>query len=63
MPVVIKALGYSRGVGTIRADSLASLFSIVDYALAEGTKPMLTAYVPDAVHWRVVVVGDEAVAS
>ncbi len=63
MPVVVKALGYSRGVGTIRADSLASLFSIVDYALAEGTRPMLTAYVPDAVHWRVVVVGDEAVAS
>lgn len=63
LPVVIKALGYSRGVGTIRADSLASLFSIVDYALAEGTRPLLTAYVPDAVHWRVVVVGDHAVAS
>lgn len=63
LPVVVKALGYSRGVGTIRADSLASLFSIVDYALAEGSNPLLTAYVPEAIHWRVVVVGDRAVAS
>jgi len=62
LPVVVKALGYSRGVGTIRADSLPSLFSIVDYALAEGSKPLLTAYVPDAVHWRVTVVGDRAVS-
>lgn len=63
LPVVVKALGYSRGVGVIRADSLPSLFSIVDFATAEGGKPLLTAYIPDAVHWRVVVVGDRAVAS
>ncbi len=63
LPVVIKALGYSRGVGTIRADSLASLFSIVDYALAEGTRPLLTSYIPEAVHWRLVVVGDEVVST
>ncbi|MCB9740682.1 MAG: 2OG-Fe(II) oxygenase [Deltaproteobacteria bacterium] len=63
LPVVIKALGYSRGVGTIRADSLASLFSIVDYAIAEGTRPLLTSYIPDAVHWRLVVVGDRVVSS
>jgi hypothetical protein len=62
-PIVVKALGYSRGVGTIRADSLASLYSIVDYALVQGTKPLLTSYVEDAVHWRVVVVGYAAVAS
>lgn len=63
LPVVVKALGYSRGVGVMRADSLAGLFSIVDFATAEGGKPLLTAYVADAVHWRVVVVGDRAVAS
>jgi hypothetical protein len=62
-PVVLKALGHSRGVGVMRADSLPALFSIVDFALAEGTRPLLTSYVPDAVHWRVVVVGDKAVAS
>lgn len=63
LPVVVKALGYSRGVGVMRADSLASLFSIVDFSTAEGGKPLLTAYIEDAVHWRVVVVGDRAVAS
>ncbi len=63
LPVVLKALGHSRGVGTIRADSLASLFSIVDYALVEGTRPLLTAWVPDAVHWRLVVVGDRVVST
>ena len=63
LPVVVKASGYSRGIGVMRADSLASLFSIVDFAGAEGSKPLLTAYIPDAVHWRVVVVGDQAVAS
>ena len=45
LPIVVKALGYSRGVGTIRADSLASLFSIVDYALVGGGRPLLTSYV------------------
>lgn len=59
----MKALGHSRGVGVIRADSLASLFSIVDFALAENNRPLLTSYVPDAVHWRFVVVGDRAVAT
>lgn len=63
LPVVVKALGYSRGVGTIRADSLASLFSIVDYALVGGGRPLLTSYVPDAVHWRLVVVGDQVVST
>lgn len=63
LPVVVKALGYSRGVGTIRVDSLASLFSVVDYMLAEGGKPLLCAYIPDAVHWRLVVVGDRVVSA
>lgn len=63
LPVVIKMPGYSRGVGTMRADSLPALFSLVDYVLAEGGQPSLTTYVPDAVHWRLVVVGDRVVAS
>lgn len=63
LPVVVKALGHSRGVGVIRADSLASLFSIVDFALAENNRPLLTSYVPDAVHWRFVVVGDRVVST
>jgi hypothetical protein len=61
-PVVIKLLGYSRGVGVMRADSPESLYSIVDFAQAEGKSPLLCAYVEDAVHWRLIVVGDRVVA-
>lgn len=62
LPLVVKVHGWSRGVGVMRADTLAGLFSLVDFLLARGDLPMLCAYVPDAVHWRVIVVGDQALA-
>jgi len=62
-PVVVKLLGYSRGVGVMRADSSESLYSIVDYTLAEGKTPMLSSFVEDAIHWRLIVVGDQVVAA
>jgi hypothetical protein len=61
-PVVVKLMGYSRGIGVMRADSPESLYSIVDFSEAEGKSPLLCAYVEDAVHWRLVVVGDRVVA-
>ena len=62
-PVVLKVPGGSRGVGVMRADSAPALVSLLDYALSMNQTPLLMAYVPDAVHWRVVVVGDRAVAA
>lgn len=62
-PVVAKMQGGSRGVGVMRVDSRPALYSLVDYVLAQGRNPLLTAYVADAVHWRVVVIGDRAVAA
>ena len=62
-PVVVKLLGYSRGVGTMRADSVPSLYSVIDFALAEGKSPLLCAYVDGAVHWRLVVVGERVVSA
>jgi hypothetical protein len=62
-PVVVKLLGGQRGVGVMRADSYPSLFSLIDYALWQGKNPLITAYIADAVHWRVVVVGTRAVAA
>jgi glutathione synthase/RimK-type ligase-like ATP-grasp enzyme len=61
-PVILKFPGFSRGVGVTRIDSLASLFSIVDYTLANGNHPVLCAYVHPATHWRAVVVGDRVVS-
>lgn len=61
-PVILKFPGFSRGLGVTRIDSLASLFSIVDYTLASGNHPVLCAYVHPATHWRAVVVGDRVVS-
>lgn len=63
LPVVVKLPGWSGGVGTLRADSLAGLFSLVDLLLAQGNLPWMMAYVPQSVSWRVVVVGGRAVAA
>lgn len=61
-PVVVKVPGGSGGIGVMRADSLAALFSLADFLLARGLDPVLSAYVPDTTPWRVIVVGDDAVA-
>jgi RimK-like ATP-grasp domain len=63
LPVVVKFPGFSGGTGVLRADSLAALYSLLDYALATGRSPLLMSYVDEAVHWRVVVVGARAVAA
>jgi hypothetical protein len=63
LPVVVKTPGGEGGVGTMIADTFAGLFSLLDYVLNRGTTPQLLAYVPDAVHWRVVVVGERAAAA
>jgi hypothetical protein len=63
LPVVLKAGGGEGGVGVMRADSFPALFSLVDYIRAMGQNPLLSSYVPEAVHWRVVVVGNRAVAA
>lgn len=62
-PVVLKVPGGSLGVGVMRLDSWASLFSVVDQIKSQGSMLHMMAYIPDALHWRVVVVGDRAVAS
>lgn len=63
LPVVLKTFGGEGGVGVMRVDSFPALFSLVDYALSQGQNPLLSSYVEDALHWRVVVVGERAVAA
>lgn len=63
-PVVVKVGGGEGGLGVMRADSLPALGSLIDYLVrGQGAVPMLSAYVAEAMHHRVVVVGDRAVAS
>lgn len=63
LPVVLKGMGSEGGVGVVRVDTMAGLFSTVDLALAQGMEPELCEYVADALHWRLVVVGDRVVAA
>ena len=62
-PLIVKATGFSSGMGVVRVDSMESFFSVIDLCLTLGRTPNLMAYVPDATHWRMVVVGDRVVAS
>lgn len=62
-PVVVKLMGYSRGMGVMRADSPASLYSVLDFTSVEGKSPLLCAYVDGAIHWRLIVVGERVVAA
>jgi hypothetical protein len=63
LPLIVKVMGGSGGVGVMTATTLPALFSLVDYLYDLGVAPYLMAYVDNAVHWRVVVVGDRAVAA
>lgn len=63
LPIVVKAPGGEGGVGTMLADSFPGLVSLLDYVRSTGATPRLVAYVPDAVHWRAVVVGSRVVAA
>lgn len=63
-PVVVKVAGGEGGLGVMRADSMPTLVALVDHLVrGEGRVPELSAYVPDAEHHRVIVVGDRAVAT
>ncbi len=61
LPIVMKFANTSGGVGVLRIDTLAGLFSTMDHVRASGRMPVLMAYVADAIHWRCIVVGDRVV--
>lgn len=63
LPLIVKILGHSRGVGVIRVDSLPALYSLLDYELSQGANPLLAQYIDDATHWRLLVLGDRVIAS
>lgn len=62
-PLVVKSGGGEGGVGTLIADSMPALKSLLDLLLSQGSSPLLMAYIPEAMHLRLVVVGDEVVTA
>jgi len=62
-PLVVKVPGGEGGVGTLRADSLPGLTGLLDWMLARGERVRLSSFVADALHWRLVVVGERVVTA
>ncbi|MFT7623940.1 MAG: hypothetical protein ACI9WU_003126 [Myxococcota bacterium] len=62
LPLVLK-YGGEGGIGTVRADTWPTLISLADMAVDRGPALTMVQYIPDAMHWRLVVVGDEVVAA
>ena len=65
LPVVIKAIGGSHGVGVMRADSIESLRSIVDYLRSMHDEPvfMLRQFINVRRSARLIVLGDRVISS
>lgn len=62
-PIVIKALGGSKGRGTMRVDSMESLNSIDDYLLGTRDRFIVKKYITEARSIRAVVLGEEVIAA
>jgi hypothetical protein len=63
LPVVVKVSGGEGGVGVMRADTAEGLQPLLEFLVSRGFRPQVQAFVPDALHWRVVVVGQQVVAT
>lgn len=61
LPVVIKLPG-SGGIGTMKVETLPALFSLLDLLFSQKQQPVVCAFIDEAVHWRLIVVGDRVVA-
>ena len=61
LPVVLK-LGGEGGNGTLLLETWPGLLSTLDSCAARGLDAELVQFIPDAMHWRVVVAGGRAVA-
>jgi len=59
-PLIVKIPGRESGKGVIRVDSYAALFSLLDYV---GSTPILMEYFEHVVSYRLIVIGNNVIAS
>ena len=62
-PIIIKATGGTRGVGTLKLDNWHTLLSVVDYLITTGDKFVMRQFILNSGTARLVVLGDEVIAS
>jgi len=61
-PIIIKATGSTRGIGTMKIDSWQNLISTVDYLLTTGDKFIFRQFIKAKSGCRLMVLGDEVIA-
>lgn len=62
-PIIIKATGSTRGIGTIKIDSWQNLISTVDYLINTRDKFILRQFIKAKSGCRMIVLGDEVIAA
>jgi hypothetical protein len=61
-PIVLKVVGGTRGIGTIKAESWHSLLSMADYLVGIGARFILRQFIEAEYGVRALVIGKEVVA-
>lgn len=61
-PIIIKASGSTRGIGTMKIDSWQNLVSTVDYLITTGDKFILRQFIKAKSGCRLIVLGNEVIA-
>jgi len=61
-PIIIKATGSTRGIGTMKIDSWQNLVSTVDYLITTGDKFILRQFIKAKSGCRLIVLGNEVIA-
>ncbi len=61
-PIIIKASGSTRGIGTIKIDSWQNLVSTVDYLITTGDRFILRQFIKAKSGCRLMVLGNEVIA-
>jgi hypothetical protein len=62
-PIVIKASGSTRGIGTIKIESWQSLISTIDYLLTTSDKFILRQFIKAKSGCRMIVLGNRVIAA
>lgn len=61
-PIIIKAIGSTRGIGTIKIDSWQNLVSTVDYLITTNDKFVFRQFIKAKSGCRLIVLGNEVIA-
>ena len=61
-PIIIKATGSTRGIGTMKIDSWQNLTSTVDYLMTTADKFILRQFISAKSGCRLIVLGNEIIA-